>query len=764
MSAFAKNNLSFKLLKKGKIVFFLLLLSLATQVLPNAGVLAQNNAQYEKISSLIDEVPRDLNKRVRQFVEDMRYESAAAHWKDARLDERVIKLYRPDIEGVAYYEFSLVNGRGEKVGYVTLSNGEHEQPIAGWADEGISTVEQLIRQAENNGFIPAKVYKLNELSYVVEDASGRMAAHTPNLPLKIVGQRMEWLDADVQPATIESYTAAAETDENGIPEQQIRRSGDTESHFSLEPWSSWEELKTGYTETYAVMNEWSRRAAASDWKVERALAESGEGLFSDEAALFGALSDNVLSVRVVRGNPEILRAEIIRREGISPAVKVLPIAAPRDEMPVELLVDYGETTDIIKVTILPESYRERVGGAGKLVNAKVLKDSIRTDRANAGQSKWYGFGNGPWGAWYTSWAAHHEDQRWYDQIPPNTPPNTSNCHSGCGATAWAMLFGWGDHRAWENDPTWWGRFGLYRANGGYGADAHAPAFQDAGVNNMIWEIRNDILTFCGFNQQGATYPATMWGAAFYLNGRTGATLSTDFNGFGFGLPWLRDIAANSIVNRDVPVIIGTGFFEHYPLAYGYQYRSRKVNLGFWQATDYDHEFYVNMGWGSSSPGYGRKWIAGKTWFAGQLHPNRPTETKKLIAKHSNKCLDVYNSGGGDGTNVIQWNCHGGANQQWRLEPVFTVGNYYRILARHSGKALDVSGISTATGANVHQWEWWMGNNQLWELIPSGGGYFMLKARHSGKCLDVSGVSTADGANVYQWDCHGGANQLWRIVP
>jgi hypothetical protein len=765
MSEFINISLSPKSLKREKSVFAALLLLLIFSV---SNISAQKPSGGGQIYGTLAEVPVALNKRARQFVEDMRYESAAARWKDARLDTKVIKLYRPDLDDVAFYEFSLINSRGEKVGYVTLSNGEHEQPVAGWADEGISPGEQLIREAEGNGAVPARVYKLNEVTYVVEDASGQVVSQNGSLPLKIVGQRLEWLDQNVEPTTIESFTNVQDgSDESGsIPEQQVKVTGDTESHFTLEPWASWQELKAGYAESYAVMNEWTRRTAAFDWKVERALTENGEALFADEVASFAAASENILSVRVIRGNPNLIKAEITPREAISPVIKVASNTPPQEEMPFEILVDYGTTTDLIKVTILPESYRERIGGGGgKTVNGKVLKDDSIFDERGGGQSKWYGFGTGSWGAWYTSWAAHHNDQRWYDQIAAHTSTNTSNCWSGCGATAWAMLFGWGDHRAWEHDPTWDGRFGLYRANGGYGADAHAPSFQwmDPGVDNMIWEIRRDILTFCAFGQ-GATYPATMWGAALYLNNRTYATLSTSYNGLGFGLPWLRDAARNSIVNRDVPVILGTGFFSHYPLAYGYQVRSRKINLGFWQLTDYDHEFYVNMGWGSSTPGYGRKWIAGHTWFAGQLYPNLPTQTKKLIAKHSNKCLDVNGAGYGDGTNVIQWTCHGGANQQWRLEPVQTVGNYYRILAHHSGKALDVSGISTATGANVHQWEWWMGDNQLWELIPQGGGYYLVKAKHSGKCLDVSGVSTADGANVYQWDCHGGGNQLWRITP
>jgi peptidoglycan/xylan/chitin deacetylase (PgdA/CDA1 family) len=35
------------------------------------------------------------------------------------------------------------------------------------------------------------------------------------------------------------------------------------------------------------------------------------------------------------------------------------------------------------------------------------------------------------------------------------------------------------------------------------------------------------------------------------------------------------------------------------------------------------------------------------------------------SKFSGKCLDVYAWAWGDGDRIVQWDCHGGANQQWR---------------------------------------------------------------------------------------------------
>ena len=85
--------------------------------------------------------------------------------------------------------------------------------------------------------------------------------------------------------------------------------------------------------------------------------------------------------------------------------------------------------------------------------------------------------------------------------------------------------------------------------------------------------------------------------------------------------------------------------------------------------------------------------------------------------------------------------------------------YSRLVSRHSGMCLDVSGASTEDGATIIQWPCHGGANQQWRLEAVGEGYRFV-ARHSGKCLDVTGWSTDDGTGIIQWQCHGGANQTW----
>jgi len=105
----------------------------------------------------------------------------------------------------------------------------------------------------------------------------------------------------------------------------------------------------------------------------------------------------------------------------------------------------------------------------------------------------------------------------------------------------------------------------------------------------------------------------------HLSGRTGTRLETHYNIAGIHETRLRDYARDSIKYRDTPAVIGTNYFEHYCLAFGYAYQERIVRhcvIVCWDEVVYDRSFFVNQGWGGS----GNEWITASTWFAGEIYP------------------------------------------------------------------------------------------------------------------------------------------------
>jgi hypothetical protein len=112
----------------------------------------------------------------------------------------------------------------------------------------------------------------------------------------------------------------------------------------------------------------------------------------------------------------------------------------------------------------------------------------------------------------------------------------------------------------------------------------------------------------------------------------------------------------------------------------------------------------------------------------------------ITARHSGKCLDVYGWGRDDGTQVHQFNCVEGAqNQQWSIVPVGDGSDYYRVMVKHSGKALDVNGgiFTFWDGVPVKQWQYWGSANQMWRFVPLGNDVYQIVARHSGKSLEIN---------------------------
>ncbi|MEU5155394.1 ricin-type beta-trefoil lectin domain protein [Glycomyces sp. NPDC021274] len=132
----------------------------------------------------------------------------------------------------------------------------------------------------------------------------------------------------------------------------------------------------------------------------------------------------------------------------------------------------------------------------------------------------------------------------------------------------------------------------------------------------------------------------------------------------------------------------------------------------------------------------------------------------IVGRASGKCVDVVTGSTADGAEIIQYDCHGGANQQWYLQSAGS--GYVQIISKASGKCLDVASASTANNARVLQYTCNGGTNQQWQLRTVSGGYVEIVARHSGKCLDVVSASTANSARIQQYDCYGGTNQHWTV--
>jgi non-reducing end alpha-L-arabinofuranosidase len=117
---------------------------------------------------------------------------------------------------------------------------------------------------------------------------------------------------------------------------------------------------------------------------------------------------------------------------------------------------------------------------------------------------------------------------------------------------------------------------------------------------------------------------------------------------------------------------------------------------------------------------------------------------------SAKCVDDNALSTADGTKIQMWDCNGGANQQWTVEPDGTLQVY--------GKCMDITGANYSNGTNIELWTCNGGANQQWQ---ASNGTLVNPA--SGKCLDDPNFNTANGTQLDLWTCNGGSNQQW-VIP
>ena len=112
----------------------------------------------------------------------------------------------------------------------------------------------------------------------------------------------------------------------------------------------------------------------------------------------------------------------------------------------------------------------------------------------------------------------------------------------------------------------------------------------------------------------------------------------------------------------------------------------------------------------------------------------------------------------DGAQVEQWLCSGQSNQDWTFKEVAT--GQYQLIARSSNKCMEVTGGSTAVGAQQQQMTCTSQPRQLWQAHGVGGGKYELRNVNSNLCLGIVGGSVADGAFTEQSNCNLGNSQLW----
>lgn len=131
---------------------------------------------------------------------------------------------------------------------------------------------------------------------------------------------------------------------------------------------------------------------------------------------------------------------------------------------------------------------------------------------------------------------------------------------------------------------------------------------------------------------------------------------------------------------------------------------------------------------------------------------------------SNRCLDV--EGGAqqpEGAALHQWECLPVSSQRWLIVPR---GDAFQIESQTSptNRCIDIPQSNSSNGTVLIEWSCHGGANQRWYFVQEVGARYTIRSKLNNKCFDIAGASLVNGAKLTQWDCVGGTqNQIWQQV-
>ena len=325
------------------------------------------------------EVPIELRRKAAQYLESMRSDKMAPEAALASLSDEVCPIFRPDVDGVAYYEFEVDLGTDttQRVittaalatftrsvtfsalptrlssslppsatdrGFIILSTAEHDYPMAHWSLESEPVSRQLQALAANSGNTVAEIFKLDALSYVAEDAGGKEVARVGQLPLPVKGLPDDLRQVQDMVSSAETKLSARVSGDKEAAkvEHSIQKTGPKPPDIEVLDLGGWAGLKKRYADVFKPFLDDLKRRAASDWEIDHLIMEFGEGIAVGEPHRVALLQPEAVA-KLSGEAAGIVDLRLIERAGVPPALELYVQKSPFGrEADVELHITYSD--------------------------------------------------------------------------------------------------------------------------------------------------------------------------------------------------------------------------------------------------------------------------------------------------------------------------------------------------------------------------------------------------------------------------------------
>lgn len=325
-----------------------------------------------------------IHRMAAQHLESIRGTPMAPHADRARISG-VQPIYRPDLEEVAYYEFTVDLGvriqrlsttlgvrglaeletptirgksagseakavrlgasRQDRLGFIVVSTGSHDFPIPHWSLDRTPPSLQLAA-ANGEGSI-ARLFKVDSLCYVAEAEDGALVSQIGQMPTLVSGLPHDLKRRRGSISTLSAEPGGKAGNEEKAEAVEHRVKIDGEDPPKLEPVEvdGWPAFKERYGDLFGPFLDDLRRQAAPTWELQKLIDEMGEGIRVGDSLRI-ALIQPEAAIDLAGEGAQLIRADIDESSGVPTLVLEVPRALEvSQEVDLEVHIRYPDGVD-----------------------------------------------------------------------------------------------------------------------------------------------------------------------------------------------------------------------------------------------------------------------------------------------------------------------------------------------------------------------------------------------------------------------------------
>jgi len=328
------------------------------------------------------DVPIRFRRIAAEHLESIRDSQLGLNTVDLYLGDDVCKIYRPDIEEVAYYEFQIVKATRENVdnrfdlvhnvkkinifsetgynpiystpngfldhlkgrqiflrtnniqGFIIVATNDHDFPIPHWSLENLPPSLILEQDAATEKKNLAKIYKIDALTYLGEDAKFDEVTHLGEMPSVLKGLPEDLIKFDRRISSsiteIRDLTTRQLDDTHRIRAGRTIKRGPKPLDISFAT-CSWKQVKKGFKNSFKPLLDDLRRNSSEVWKKQSMLEEMGEGIIAGDVFNLVPIEKNFTFE--LRGEAvDHIKVRVVKRPGGYAVIEITTRELPFDRV------------------------------------------------------------------------------------------------------------------------------------------------------------------------------------------------------------------------------------------------------------------------------------------------------------------------------------------------------------------------------------------------------------------------------------------------